>query len=144
MSQANFNLYDAWSVAETHIYEKSLGTFHTLTKNAPHMFVSIYIHKYFSHQGRGQLKKKTFSFGHCPNKGGGIYPCPDFWPPFLFKYQVYQVIAFKMAISLLKLHSNCILFSHFCHNYHQNCQNYHHNYIPHICHFFYTGKIFGK
>ena len=25
------------------------------------------------------LGKKTFSFGHCPNNGGGgDYPCPDF------------------------------------------------------------------
>ena len=27
-------------------------------------------------------EKKTFSFGHCPNEGGGIYPCPNFWPFF--------------------------------------------------------------
>ena len=28
-------------------------------------------------------QEKNFSFGHCPNYGGGVYPCPDFWPPFL-------------------------------------------------------------
>ena len=27
-------------------------------------------------------RKKTFSFGHCPNEGGGVYPCPNFWPSF--------------------------------------------------------------
>ena len=27
-------------------------------------------------------RKKTFSFGPCPNKGeGGVYPCPDFLAP---------------------------------------------------------------
>ena len=30
-------------------------------------------------KGRGQLKK-TFSFGHCPNKGGGL-PMPEFFGP---------------------------------------------------------------
>ena len=29
-------------------------------------------------------RKKTFSFGHCPNERG-VYPCPDFWPPFFAK-----------------------------------------------------------
>ena len=23
-------------------------------------------------------RKNTFSFGHCPNEGGGVYPCPNF------------------------------------------------------------------
>ena len=27
--------------------------------------------------------KKTFSFGHCPNKGRGVYPCPNFLALFL-------------------------------------------------------------
>ena len=36
--------------------------------------------------------KKTFSFGHCPNKGGGVYPCPNFLAPFF-----YQVIVLKIA-----------------------------------------------
>ena len=26
----------------------------------------------------GLNEKKTFSFGHCPNEGGGAYPCPNF------------------------------------------------------------------
>ena len=26
--------------------------------------------------------KKTFSFRHCPIEGGGVYPCPSFWPFF--------------------------------------------------------------
>lgn len=29
----------------------------------------------------GLNEKKTFSFGHCPNKGGGVYPCPNFFGP---------------------------------------------------------------
>ena len=32
-------------------------------------------------KGRGQLKK-TFSFGHCPNKGGGSTHARIFWPSF--------------------------------------------------------------
>ena len=27
-------------------------------------------------------EKKMFCFGHCPNEGGGVYPCPNFWPFF--------------------------------------------------------------
>ena len=27
--------------------------------------------------------KKMFSFGHCPNDGGGVYPCPIFLALFL-------------------------------------------------------------
>ena len=26
----------------------------------------------------------TFSFGHRPNEGGGVYPCPDFLAPNVF------------------------------------------------------------
>ena len=28
--------------------------------------------------------KKTFQFGHCPNLGGGVYPCPNFFAPFFY------------------------------------------------------------
>ena len=31
------------------------------------------------------IEKKTFSFGHCPNEGRGVYPCPDFLAPFFAK-----------------------------------------------------------
>ena len=24
------------------------------------------------------IEKSTFSFGHCPKRGGGVYPCPNF------------------------------------------------------------------
>ena len=34
-------------------------------------------------KGRDQLKKKTFSFGHCPNYGGGGLPMPEFFGPLL-------------------------------------------------------------
>ena len=44
-----------------------------------------------STKGRHQ-QKKTFSFGRCPNKGGGVYPCPEFLAPFF-----YQVIVLKIA-----------------------------------------------
>ena len=37
-------------------------------------------------------QKKMFSFGHCPNKGGGDLPMPDFLAPFF-----YQVIVLKIA-----------------------------------------------
>ena len=26
----------------------------------------------------GGVNQKKFSFGHCPNKGGGVYPCLNF------------------------------------------------------------------
>ena len=42
---------------------------------------------------------------------------------------------------LLKLHSNCMFFSHFCHNYHQNYHNYHHNY--HCNHHYHHQKKIG-
>ena len=28
-------------------------------------------------------KKNTLQFGHCPNVGGGVYPCPNFFDTFL-------------------------------------------------------------
>merc|ERR1712055_945561 len=45
------------------------------------------------HLGKTSEQKKRFSFGHCPNDGGGVYPCPDFLAPFF-----YQVTVLKMAI----------------------------------------------
>ena len=30
-------------------------------------------------------EKKTFSFGHCPNEGGGVYPCPNLLALFFTK-----------------------------------------------------------
>ena len=72
--------------------------------------------------GRHQ-QEKTFSGGHCPNKGGGVYPCPDFWAPFFC-----QVTVLKMAIFYSNFTVIVCFLSHFCHNYHQNYQNYHHNY----------------
>ena len=27
---------------------------------------------------------KTFQFGHCPNLGGGVYPCPNFFATFFY------------------------------------------------------------
>ena len=37
-----------------------------------------YFHQFIL--GKGSIEKKTFSFGHCPNKGGGL-PMPEFFGP---------------------------------------------------------------
>ena len=58
---------------------------------------------------------------------------PGFFGPFF-----YQGIVLKI---LLKLHSNCMFFSHFCNNYHQNYHNYHHNYH---CKLHYQHQIFFR
>ena len=42
----------------------------------------------------GLNEKKTFSFGHCPNEGGGVYPCPIFFDPF---WSIKRVYFFKNA-----------------------------------------------
>ena len=50
-------------------------------------------------KGRGQ-RKKTFSFGHCPNDGGGgVYPCPNFLALFLevHFWSIKRVYFFKNA-----------------------------------------------
>ena len=31
--------------------------------------------------GKTSIEKKTFSFGHCPNDGGGGLPMPEFFGP---------------------------------------------------------------
>ena len=43
-------------------------------------------------------RKKTFSFGHCPNEGG-VYPCPNFWPFFqeVHFWSIKRVDFFKNA-----------------------------------------------
>ena len=44
--------------------------------------------------------KKTFSFGHCPNDGGGgVYPCPNFLALFLevHFWSIKRVYFFKNA-----------------------------------------------
>ena len=43
--------------------------------------------------------KKTFSFGHCPNKGGGVYPCPNFFALFqeVHFWSLKRVYFFKNA-----------------------------------------------
>ena len=46
--------------------------------------------------GKTSVEKKRF-FRALPEWGGGVYPCPDFWPPFF-----YQLVVLKMAI----FHSN--------------------------------------
>ena len=55
-----------------------------------------------SHLGKTSIEKKTFSFGHCPNYGGGGLPMPEFFGPlsrsaFLLIKRVYF---FKNAIVL--------------------------------------------
>ena len=39
------------------------------------------VKKILSHLGKTSMKKKTFSFGHCPNEGGGGLPMPEFFGP---------------------------------------------------------------
>ena len=43
--------------------------------------------------------KKTFSFGHCPNNGGGVYTCPNFLALFLevHFWSIKRVYFFKNA-----------------------------------------------
>ena len=43
--------------------------------------------------------KKMFSFGHCPNDGGGVYPCPNFLALFLevHFWSIKRVYFFKNA-----------------------------------------------
>ena len=43
--------------------------------------------------------KKTFSFGHCPNDGGGVYPCLNFLALFLevHFWSIKRVYFFKNA-----------------------------------------------
>ena len=49
--------------------------------------------------GKGSTGKKTFSFGHCPNDGGGVYPCPNFLALFLkvHFWSIKRVYFFKNA-----------------------------------------------
>ena len=44
-------------------------------------------------------EKKTFSFGHCPNEGGGVYPCPNFLALFqeVHFWSIKRVYFFKNA-----------------------------------------------
>ena len=44
-------------------------------------------------------RKKTFSFGHCPNEGWGVYPCLNFLAPFLevHFWSIKRVYFFKNA-----------------------------------------------
>ena len=58
-----------------------------------------------------------FSFGHCPNGGGG--GAQFFWHLF------YQVAGPHILTSI---HDKCILFGHF---EHQNYQHFNHNYHSH-------------
>ena len=48
--------------------------------------------------------KKTFSFGHCPNVGGGGLPMPEFFGPFF--HHVFPYILTSISCYL-------ILFGHF-------------------------------
>ena len=43
--------------------------------------------------------KKTFSFRHCPNEGGGVYTCPNFLALFLevHFWSIKRVYFFKNA-----------------------------------------------
>ena len=45
--------------------------------------------------------KKTFSFGHCPNDGGGVYPCPNFLALFqeVHFWSIKRVFFFKNVLN---------------------------------------------
>ena len=47
----------------------------------------------------GLNSKKMFSFRHCPNKGGGVYPCPNFLTLFqeVHFWSIKRVYFFKNA-----------------------------------------------
>ena len=49
--------------------------------------------------GKTSMGKKPFSFGHCPNNGGGVYPCPNFLALFLevHFWSIKRVSFFKNA-----------------------------------------------
>ena len=49
----------------------------------------------------GLNSKRTFSFGHCPNEGGGVYPCPNF-------LALFQEVQFWSINSLLLQKCQCI------------------------------------
>ena len=41
-------------------------------------------HNQVNDEVREDIKtKNTLQFGHCPNLGGGVYPCPNFFDTFL-------------------------------------------------------------
>ena len=42
--------------------------------------------------------KKTFSFGHCPNNWGGVYPCPNFLALFLGFLGCIYTVYYKVYI----------------------------------------------
>ena len=52
-------------------------------------------------------RKKTFSFGHCPNEGGGVYPCPNFLALFqeVHFWSIKRVYFFKNS-NVLKFYLN--------------------------------------
>ena len=49
--------------------------------------------------------KKAFSFGHCPNDGGGVYPCPNFLALFqeVHFWSIKRVYFFKNANECIEL-----------------------------------------
>ena len=82
----------------------------------PYLYMFIYIRE-------ALLKKKMFSFGHCPKRGGGR-ALPKFFDPFF--HNVFPYILTSISCYL-------ILFGHFKHQNHQKYQNYDHNYHSHHC-----------
>ena len=71
--------------------------------------------------GRYHFKKHIF-FWALPEKGGRVYPCPNFWPFF------HKVIGPEISLSLLKSHNICVFLCNFYHKFHQYYHHHHHNY----------------
>ena len=46
-------------------------------------FLSSVSSNNFVHVREDIKTKNTLQFGHCPNVGGGVYPCPNFFDTFL-------------------------------------------------------------
>ena len=54
----------------------------SLLVSASNIFIRIIaLREIHSYLGKGSTEKKTFSFGHCANEGGGGLPMPEFFGP---------------------------------------------------------------
>ena len=61
-----------------------LGLTNTESEGNPNMMMKVDFLVMMSSYIREDIKiKNTLQFGHCPNLGGGVYPCPNFFDTFL-------------------------------------------------------------
>ena len=82
---------------DDYLYFLDCRTFQAIVlRMASFYLIFVWVHSL----GKGSIEKKTFSFGHCPNKGGGgVYPCPNFLALFLevHFWSIKRVYFFKNA-----------------------------------------------